>query len=130
MFFSVFSSCMILRNLRFMSFCNILRSWNSKFSSSRVLAGWTFAIILRQKWKACWKRAPSPRATCQIWEARAWSAKGIPQTQRIRTVAREGKRKFEFLGVTDAEGRKDRGNPTGNAGMNSKRAWGRDDESR
>jgi len=29
-------------------------------------------------------------------------AKEIPQTQRIRSAAREGK-KFEFLGVADAE---------------------------
>lgn len=57
--------------------------------------------------------APS-RATCQIWEARARGAtRKIPQTQRIRSVAREGKRKFEFLSVTDAEVRKHRGNPTG-----------------
>lgn len=57
-----------------------------------------------------------------MWEACAQVTKRIPQTQRIRSVAREGKRKFEFLGVTDAEEREHRGNPAGNAGMNSKRA--------
>lgn len=64
--------------------------------------------------KARWKYVAPSRATCQIWEARARGVRGrFFKRKGSWSVAREGKRKFEFLGVTDAEGRKHRGNPTG-----------------
>lgn len=77
--------------------------------------------IAKDKWDAS-KIHASSRNACQIWEARAQVTKRIPQTQRIRSVARKGKRKFEFLAVRDVEGREHWGNPARNAGMNSKRA--------